>query len=160
MIELDKSDSDIFEQATNHTDILQDVHGFYDPFADTPESEFDPENVFNQIVQNYHEQKVTHDDAADTFVARTEALMMDAVFVQRFDVVQSIAAQMHMMCGEDHNVQAQVEANSFLFNSMHNSDGHTHAEQHQQHGEDTHLDEDYEWVIVNGKRVKRKKKRK
>ncbi len=136
---------------------------YYDPFAEEGQEYFNPIESFNQIIENYQQDKVEHNNAADLFVARTEALMHDAHFLERFDAVQAIAAQMHNMCGEDHNLRLSLES-SQLFSGTHNdNDGHGHTINEQKEkikkddDEDDEEDDEYGWLGIK-KVIKKRKK--
>lgn len=127
---------------------------YYDPFAEEGQELFDPVETFNLIKQNYLDRKVQHDSSADEFVSKTEALMMDSVFIERFDAVQAIMGQLHNLCGEDHNLNQAVMKNSYLsgIDKHSENDGHDHKEDHDD-------DDEYEIDPKTGKRVKKKKKK-
>jgi hypothetical protein len=138
-------------ETNNSIDML-----YYDPFAEEGQEYFNPIESFNLILDNYQLDKVEHDNAADLFVARTEALMLDSQFLERFDAVQAIAAQMHNMCGEDHNIRNLMNKNPIFGTGEHSKDdGHGHAidSVHSEHDDD----EDDEYEYINGRKVKKKK---
>jgi hypothetical protein len=105
---------------------------YFDPFADNGAELFDPSELFEQIKSNYEQGNVKHDYSADNFVKDTESLLMDAVFLERFDAVQAIAAEMHRMCGEDHNLRTAMQENGYFGHEnehvLHNHD-HSHDEE-------------------------------
>jgi hypothetical protein len=101
---------------------------YFDPFAENGAELFDPTEAFAQIKANYQQGGVEHDYSADNFVKDTEALLMDAAFLERFDAVQAIAAEMHRMCGEDHAVRsAMSQSDYFGAEDSHNHQGHDHS---------------------------------
>jgi hypothetical protein len=100
---------------------------YFDPFADDGAELFDPNELFEQIKSNYEQGNIEHDYSADNFVKDTEALLLDATFVERFDAVQAIAAEMHRMCGEDHVLRtAMSESGYFGSEDAHGHEGHKH----------------------------------
>lgn len=125
---------------------------YFDPFADDGEQLFDPTAAFAELEQRYTDGDVEHDYTADNFVRDTEALMMDAAFVERFEEAQAIAARMHELCGEDHMLNQafqEVSESRGLFNSHEIHDGHNHQQS----------DDEYEIDPKTGKKVKKKKRR-
>lgn len=138
-------------------EVKQDL--YFDPFAEDGSELFDPIDSFSQLRQAYEEGRITHDYSADEFVAKTEALMMDAIFVERFDAVQAIASQMHQLCGEDHGLRQQLGSSmiSGINDSHSENDGHNHTED-KHHTLDDEDDDDEELSIFGTK--KRKKRRK
>ena len=130
---------------------------YYDPFADLGQESFDPTEAFLKAKHNYVQGSVEHDYSADKFVADTEALMLEAQFIDRFDAVQAIAAQMHQMCGDDHGLRSSFERSSMgLTDGEHSeNDGHNHGpEDSHSHEED---DDEDEYDMFGRKKKKRKK---
>ena len=120
---------------------------FYDPFAEGA-PEFNPLDLFAQLEETYLVSGVEHDGKLDEFVRKTEALMLDAKFVDNFDAVRAIAMRMHELCGEDHSgLRNLVENSSFFSNIEHSkNDGHNHTKNE---------DDEYE-IGPDGKKRKKK----
>ncbi len=102
---------------------------FLNPFAENGEEMFDPMVAHQKLWERYQNHEIEHDYTADKFVADTQALMMDAAFVGRFEQAALIAAQMHILCGEDHNLQQSLQANSFFNQTDTERDHHGHNHQ-------------------------------
>lgn len=81
-----------------------------------------------EALLDYEEGRVVHDDAADKFVAKAEALWLDAVFMERFEEAQMIANRKHELCNHDHELQNKMEQNG-LFGIHDENDGHGHEKQ-------------------------------
>ena len=131
---------------------------YFDPFAEEGEQLFDPAHAFTQLEERYRAGNVRHDYTADNFVRDTEALMLDAVFVERFDAVQAMASRMHQLCGEDHMLGQAFQSNETFsdFMSGHGKDdGHNHNDNsHSKHKDD----DEYEVDPKTGKKTKKKKR--
>ena len=103
---------------------LQGEQLYFDPLAEEGE-EFKPMEAFDYIRERYENKEVEHDYTADQFVSDVEALMLDSVFVERFEEAEAIAARMHEMCAGNHEVQESMERSEF-FGSIKEDDGHGH----------------------------------
>ncbi|HUA12952.1 MAG TPA: hypothetical protein VL989_00405 [Candidatus Sulfotelmatobacter sp.] len=125
---------------------------FLDPFAENGPEEFNPLDTYQQIVDRYHEEVIEHDDAADKFVQRTEALMLDTTFLGLMDQANQIAIMAHLMCDHNPAMQQSFE-NSALFGAN-KEDGHNHSNTSEKHKPKE--DDEYE-IGPDGK--KRKKRR-
>ncbi len=122
---------------------------FFDPFAEQDGQEyFDPIAAHRTMWERYAAGEVEHDYTADEFVADTQALMLDAQFTGQFEQAQMIAQQMHLLCGEDHGLQASLRQNLGAQDML---NGLSHAHDH-----DGHADTDEN----AGKSSKKKKKKK
>jgi len=99
---------------------------FFDPFAESSEQLFDSLKSHEVLFAHYEAGKVEHDYSADEFVADTEALMLDARFVGQFEQAQAIAAQMHLLCAEDHGLRSSMN-DSLLFAQPAEHDDHDHS---------------------------------
>ncbi len=95
---------------------------YFDPFAEEGEQEFNPMEAFAKIEQNYLDNKVEHDTAADEFVKGAEALMLDSKFNERFAELEAIAARMHELCGEDHGLNQAMQSSEILGKSHEDHD--------------------------------------
>ena len=115
---------------------------FFDPFAEAGEELFDPLTAHASMWERYQNREVEHDYTADNFLADTQAIMMDAQFLGRFDAAQSIAANMHAMCNHDQALAQSLQNNestaSYL-NSFSSHDGHSHGS-HGEHEDDDETD--------------------
>ena len=80
---------------------------FFDPFG-AEQTGFNPDASLEQLMVRYEQGKIDHDYSVDTFVADTQALMMDAAFVEDFGAVERIANQMQAMCQHDHALRDAV----------------------------------------------------
>ena len=131
---------------------------YFDPFAEEAEQLFDPKAAFARLEERYIAGDVEHDYTADNFVRDTEALMLDAMFVERFDAVRAVALRMHELCGDDHMLSQSLQSNdslSSLFGAHKAHDGHDHAGEKHNHKND----DEYEVDVKTGKKTKKKKRR-
>ena len=103
---------------------------FYDPFAPEGQELFDPLTAFASMWEKYQNGEVKHNDAADKFLADTQALMMDATFLGRFSEAQTIAASMHALCNHDPGLAQSLQGNDSVasyLDSFNSHDGHNHG---------------------------------
>lgn len=105
---------------------------FFDPFAENGH-EFNALQSFELILERYQSDEIAHDYHADRFVADTEALLLDAVFVEQFEAVQMIAATMHQLCNHDQQLREQYE----LYTEQHHFDDHHEHHLHEHQSKDT-----------------------
>lgn len=126
---------------------------YFDPFAEEGEQLYDPIQAFSAMEQHYLEGRVEHNYAADEFVAQTEAAMLDAVFLERFDAAQVIASRMHQLCGEDHGLN-QAAQRSEVFSSLMETHGSDDGNAPQKG--DLKKDDEYEIDPKTGKKKKRR----
>lgn len=140
---------------------LAEQNFYYDPFAEEGEELFSPLEALSAIEKEYLENRVVHDDSADIFVHKTEALMLDTAFVERFEALQAMTARIHQLCGEDHMLNEAVQSSNALSSFMDShkaDDGHGHGDSLQR--KHNHKDDDEFEVDPNtGKKTKKKKRR-
>lgn len=112
------------------TAAAQDSELFYDPFAEEGEELYDADELHKELATRYLNKEIEHDYTADTFVKDTEAHMMTAHFKEEFAAMQTIMQRMHELCGEDHNLQQQMDGSEVLSSYSERDDahvGHDHA---------------------------------
>lgn len=112
---------------------------FYDPFAEEGEEMYDADALHEVLTARYRNKEIAHDYTTDNFVKDTEAAMMTAHFNEQFEAMQSIMQRMHEICGEDHNLQQQMDGSNVLsvYGRHDENDGHNHA---LRHGHSKHSD--------------------
>jgi hypothetical protein len=102
---------------------------FYDPFAEEGEEMYDADALHVELAARYLNKEIEHDYTTDNFVKDTETAMMTAHYKGQFAAMQSIMQRMHEICGEDHNLQQQMNGSEALsvYDRHNKNDGHTHA---------------------------------
>lgn len=108
--------------------MLQEAPLYYDPFMEEGVDPFDAAAAFEQIVAEYQAGSVEHDFTADEFLAKTEALMLDAHFLGQFETMQSIAQRMELLCAHDHELQEAMQNSAFFGADHRHKDGHHHED--------------------------------
>jgi hypothetical protein len=112
------------------SEVLTDRELFLDPFTGEM---FDPIASHEVILERYKSGEVEHDYTADRFLEDTQALMMDAQFMGMYAEAQSIAARMHILCGEDHNLAQTMQNNEAMRALFGDKDEHSDSDGHN-HG--------------------------
>lgn len=100
---------------------------FFDPFAENGAEEFNPLLSHAAMWARYLNKEVEHDYTADRFVSDHQALMMDSIFLGRYEEAELMAASMHRGCQHDHEL-----SKSFMESSLSATD-HDHPDNKGQH---------------------------
>lgn len=137
------------------SEVKQNIE-YFDPFIENGEQIFDPVSSHELITQRYLANDIDHDYSADEYVRDTQALMLDAQFLDRFEDARAIAARMHEICGENHDLTESVNANEAFHHTLIGMLGDNIDQRHSENKDDSKID--YEIDPLTGK--KRKKKRK
>lgn len=121
---------------------------FFDPFAEDGDQRFDPLATMEIITARYIADEVKHDSSADKFVADTQALIMDAQFVGKYNEAIQIAEMAHIICGENHAVQQSLKRNESAHDTI-NGLVHEHQENKAQQHDSANKDKS---TTKNGKK--------
>ncbi|HMT18954.1 MAG TPA: hypothetical protein PKD15_02875 [Candidatus Saccharibacteria bacterium] len=118
----------------------QNAEAFYiDPFQIPDDYEIEESmkmteqdclDLYATVVTMYLEDRVVIDNAAERFLQRARDLQSTAAFHGLLKQAMAIEAEIHKMCGENHDIQAaQIKE---LANATHSEhDGHNHSKDNE-----------------------------